>query len=74
MSKIYFYIIKDECGAPMAEYVSSALPPQEGAIMNLRRITSRYNDVEVIQVKEFPLPGHTIVAITARPKESVNFQ
>lgn len=67
MRKTYFYVIRNELGKPIAEYVSSDLPPVEGAILNLRPITSQHNHVEVIQVTEFPLPGHTVVLVTAKP-------
>jgi len=43
----------------MVEYASGELRPVEDAIMNLRSISSKQNDVKVIQVEQFPLPGHT---------------
>jgi pimeloyl-ACP methyl ester carboxylesterase len=53
----------------MVEYASGELRPVEDAIMNLRSISSKQNDVKVIQVEQFPLPGHTGVKVTARQSE-----
>jgi hypothetical protein len=67
MSRTYFYLIGNEQGEKIAEYVSGELPPVPGAILNLRPVTSKHNKVEVIKVEQFPLPGHTIVTVTAKP-------
>lgn len=71
MSRTYFYIIRNERGQPIAEYVSGELPPVAGAIINLRPITKRHDQVEVITVEQFPLQGHTVVKVTAKESEHV---
>jgi hypothetical protein len=70
MSRTYFYFIRNELGETIAEYVSGEIPPQVGGIMNLRPITRQHNNVEVIQVTQFPLPGHTVVKVTVKPASS----